>query len=599
MNKSTLPKRNELNTADTWDLSALFSDDTAFEESLKEAAADIPRLLDYRGKITLSGKSLLAYLREKDRQCLALDRLYSYAFQSSDQDTSNTTAQSMKSRALNLYHNLMSAIAWESPELLTLEDETLSSFYNDEPGLLEYKHYLNDQLRQKAHTLSADQEALLALSADMSSSPQNIFGMFNNADLNFPTIKDADGNDVTITHGRYVTLLESPDRRVRREAFEGLYHTYWNYRNTLAAVFSANVKKELFYTRARHYASAREMHLDSNNIPLSVYDSLIETVHDFLPEMYRYVRLRKKMLGVEELHMYDVYTPIVSYETAYISFEDAKAKVLKGLAPLGEDYISMLKNGFDNRWIDIYENEGKRSGAYSTCFYGVHPYVLLNYQGNLDNVFTLAHEMGHSLHSCMTNASQTYINSEYSIFVAEIASTCNEYLLMQDMLKHAESKEEKAYLLNHLLDQFKGTLFRQTMFAEFEKIVHEKEQNGEVLTCDVLNSIYKELNGLYFGPDMINDDEIAMEWARIPHFYSPFYVYQYATGISAAIAFGSRILSGDPDAVTDYKRFLSGGCSMDCIDLLKSCGVDMTTGKPVAQALKVFSSCLDEMELLI
>ncbi len=594
-----LPKRNELNIEDTWDLSALCADDAAFEAGLKAAAADIANLADFQGKITASANALLNYLREKDRQCLAIDRLYSYAFQSSDQDTSDTKAQSMKSRALNLYTELMSSIAWEGPELMTLTAETLSSYYNEVPALLEYRHYLNDQLRQMAHTLSADQEALLAMAADMSYGPQNIFSMFNNADLKFPTIKDADGQEVTISHGRYVTLLESSDRQVRRAAFEGLYHTYQKYRNTLAAVFAANVKKELFYTKARHYESARAMHLDGNNIPLSVYDSLIDTVHSFLPEMYRYVRLRKKMLNVDELHMYDVYTPIITYKTPYISFEDAKARVLKGLAPLGEDYLAMLKDGFAHRWIDVYENEGKRSGAYSTCFYGVHPYVLLNYQGNLDNVFTLAHEMGHSLHSCMTNAHQTYINSEYCIFVAEIASTCNEYLLMQDMLKNASSKQEKAYLLNHLLDQFKGTLFRQTMFAEFEKIVHEKEQNGEVLTCDVLNSIYKELNELYFGPDMISDDEIAMEWARIPHFYSPFYVYQYATGLSAAIAFGSRILSGDPEAVTDYKRFLSGGCSMDCIDLLKSCGVDMTTGEPVAQALKVFSACLDEMEQLI
>lgn len=595
---NSIPKRSEISTENTWDLTPLYEAPAAFEAAFADAEAKIAHLAAYRGKISQSASDLCAYLEEKDAQLLVIDRLYSYAFQYSDQDTANTQAQAMKNQTLGLYTRFFSAIAWEAPELLTLSHEILDKWYASEKGLENYRHFLTDTLRQKAHTLSAAEEELLSLSADMSYGPQTIFNMFNNADLRFPSINDENGRPVEVTHGRFISLMESRNRQVRKNAFEALYHTYEAYKNTLAAAYSSNVKKELFYTRAREYASTMEAHLDNYHIPTSVYTQLIDTVHSFLPSMYRYVSLRKKLLGVDELHMYDVYTPIIEYHSPEIPFEEAKSIVLEGLAPLGEDYIKLLKEGFDNRWIDIYENQGKRSGAYSTCVYGAHPYVLLNYQGNLDNVFTLAHEMGHSLHSCYTNANQTYINSNYNIFVAEIASTCNEYLLISHLMKKAESKDEKAYLLNHLMDQFKGTLFRQTMFAEFEKITHEKEAAGGALTCDVLCEIYKDLNKLYFGPEMVIDDEIAMEWARIPHFYTPFYVYQYATGISAAIAFGQRILSGKPGALSDYKRFLSGGCSIDCLDLLKSCGVDMTTAEPTAAALKVFDTALSELEKL-
>lgn len=598
INTKNNPKRSEVNRENTWDLTPLCADSAAFSEALSLAESNIEKLAAFRRKISRSAADLHAYLEEKDAQLLVADRLYSYAFQYSDQDTSNTAAQAMKSQALGLYTNIFSSIAWEAPEILTLTPEILESWFAEEPKLENYRHFLDDTLRQKAHTLSAAEEELLSLSADMSYGPQTVYNMFNNADLHFPSIDDGSGGQIEITHGRFISLMESRNRQVRKDAFMALYHTYDSYKNTLAAAYSANVKKELFYTRARKYASTLEAHLDSYHIPTSVYTQLIDTVHHFLPSMYRYVALRKKLLGVEELHMYDVYTPIIEYHSPEIPFEEAKDIVLKGLAPLGEDYLALLREGFDNRWIDIYENQGKRSGAYSTCVYGFHPYVLLNYQGNLDNVFTLAHEMGHSLHSCYTNASQTYVNSNYNIFVAEIASTCNEYLLISYLLEKAETKEEKAYLLNHLMDQFKGTLFRQTMFAEFEKITHEKEAAGEALTCDTLCKVYKDLNKLYFGPDMVIDEEIAMEWARIPHFYTPFYVYQYATGISAAIAFGKRILSGEPGALEDYKRFLSGGCSMDCIDLLKSCGIDMTTTEPTRAALKVFDSCLSELENL-
>lgn len=590
--------RSEINPADTWDLSHLYADEATYEKDFKEAEEHLETLSSYRGKISQSPLTLFQYLEDRDRWLLVIDRLYSYAFQFSDQDTTNTKAQAMKNQALGLYTRFSAAIAWEAPELLTLTPETLAAWFEEMPLLEYYRHYLEDTLRQKPHTLSSSEEELLSLSADMSYGPQTIFGMFNNADLRFPSIDDGNGNSVEITHGRYISLMESKNRQVRKDAFKALYHTYGNFKNTLAAAYSANVKKELFYTKARKYNSTMEAHLDAHNIPTSVYTQLIDTVHEFLPSMYRYVALRKKLLGVEELHMYDVYTPIIEYDSPEYAFDTAKKMVLEGLAPLEDDYLALLRQGFEDRWIDVYENKGKRSGAYSTCVYGHHPYVLLNYQGTLDNVFTLAHEMGHSLHSCYTNMNQSYVNSNYNIFVAEIASTCNEYILIHHLLKNAKSKEEKAYLLNHLMDQFKGTLFRQTMFAEFEMITHEMEAKGEALTCDALCDIYKDLNKLYFGPDMVVDEEIAMEWARIPHFYTPFYVYQYATGLSAAIAFGSRILSDEEDALFDYKRFLCGGCSMDCIDLLKSCGVDMTTSEPTRAALKVFDQYLTELENL-
>ena len=597
-NNNNILLRSEISPEYSWDLTHLYINEDVYLKDFNDAEAIISHMADYQGKISKDPMSLFQYLEERDRWLLIIDRLYSYTFQYSDEDTTNTKAQAMKDQALGLYTRFASAISWEAPELLTLSSETLESWFEQMPLLEFYRHYLEDTLRQKAHTLSESEEALLSLSADMSFGPQSIFTMFNNADLTFPSIDDGGGNLVEVTHGRFISLMESKNRSVRKAAFEALYHTYENYKNTLAATYSANAKKELFYTKARKYNSTMEAHLDAHNIPTSVYTGLIDTVHEFLPSMYRYVALRKKLLSVDELHMYDVYTPIVEDHSLEYSFDQAKSIVLEGLAPLEDDYLALLKQGFDDRWIDVYENKGKRSGAYSTCVYGHHPYILLNYQGTLDNVFTLAHEMGHALHSCYTNMNQSYINSNYNIFVAEIASTCNEYLLIHHMLKNASSKEEKAYLLNHLMDQFKGTLFRQTMFAEFEMITHEMEARGEALTCDALCQIYKDLNKLYFGPDMIIDDEIAMEWARIPHFYSPFYVYQYATGLSAAIAFGSRILADEEDALFDYKRFLSSGCSMDCIDLLKSCGIDMTTGEPTRAALQVFDQYLTELEQL-
>jgi oligoendopeptidase F len=442
-------------------------------------------------------------------------------------------------------------------------------------------------------------EGLLADAGEIAEAPDNIFSMFNNADIKFPEIADESGEMVRITHGRYGQLLESADRRVRREAFEGVYATYKSYRNTLAAAFSSNVKQEAFFAKARKYNSTLEKALNAGNIPVEVYTNLVAAVHENMGLMHRYVSLRKKLLGVDELHMYDLYTPLIADVKMEIPFEEARKVVTKGLEPLGEEYAKILTEGFNHRWIDIYENENKRSGAYSWGAYGTHPFVLLNYNDTLNNVFTLAHEMGHAIHSYHSDREQPYVYAGYKIFVAEVASTCNEALLIDYMLKNTEDKKEKAYLINHFLEKFKGTLFRQTMFAEFEMITHKMVEEGESLTAEALCKVYHDLNVEYFGEDIVIDPEIDMEWSRIPHFYNAFYVYQYATGYSAAIALSRRILSKGPEAITDYIRFLSSGGSNHPIELLKAAGVDMSTKEPVNQALKMFEELLNQMDELM
>ena len=453
-------------------------------------------------------------------------------------------------------------------------------------------------LRQKEHILPKEMEELLSKTMEFSNTADDVFSMFNNADIRFGMVKDENGQEIELTHGRYGKLMESKDREVRKATMEACYRPYEAHENTLAALYQANAKKESFYAKVRKYENAREYSLFSSNIPVSVYDNLIDAVHEALPVFYRYVALRKRLLKVDELHMYDVYAPLVDQDEQKIDFEQAKQMVKEGLQPLGEDYIELLEKGFRERWIDVYENQGKRSGAYSWGSYGVHPYVLLNYNGSLNHVFTLAHEMGHALHSWYSDQNQTYINAGYRLFVAEVASTCNEALLIQDMLKKTEDKKQKAYLINYFLEQFKSTLFRQTMFAEFEKLTHDMVDAGESLNAEVLKSVYRNLNEKYFGPDMVIDSQIEMEWARIPHFYNSFYVYQYATGFSAAMALSSKILKEGDAAVKNYKKFLSGGCSMYPIELLRVAGVDMEKPEPVKEALAVFAEFVKQMEEL-
>jgi len=504
----------------------------------------------------------------------------------------------MTGKFMSVVVDLSAALSFETPEIMEISEETLDGFYAECPELERYRRYLTNLRRKKAHVLSPAEEKLLAAAGEMSQTPDTVYGMFADADIKFADALDSEGNPHTVNQGTFVPIQSGPDRVLRKNAYESLYQGFANFKNTAAALLNAQNKQLKFFAEARHYNNAFEASLNNTNVPTSVYLNLIESVHKNMDKMHRYVRLRKKMLGLDELHFYDVYTPLVADVDKKIPFAEAKQTIYDALAPLGEDYRAILKQGFESRWIDVYQNEGKRSGAYSAGA-SVHPYVLMNYSGTLDSQFTLAHEMGHALHSYLSNKHQNHIDSDYVIFVAEVASTCNEALLMEYLLQKTTDKKERIYLINHFLEQFKGTLYRQTMFAEFELNIGKMVAEGQTLTADVLCDEYRRLNEEYFGPDMVVDDQIAMEWARIPHFYYNYYVFQYATGYSAAIALSRKILKEGEPAVKDYLNFLSGGCSKSPIDLLKGAGVDMAEPKPVEDALQLFGELLDEMESLI
>lgn len=598
MAENRLMTREEAETKDTWAMEDLYRDDREWEEEYRKLEQDIPKLSEYRGHLGESAEVLLEAQRTCDGLNMQAEKLYVYANQKLHEDTGNDIYQNLSNRAQGLLVKLSEAQAYMEPEILGLPDGTVEKFLEENEELLVYRQYFENMIRQKEHVLDREREELLAAVGELAESPKDIFSMFNNADLRFPEIEGEDGEQMEVTHGRYLTFQQSRDRRVRHDAFHALYGMYETYRNTLAAVYRASVKQAVFQAKVRRYSSALEAALDQSHIPVSVYDNLIASVHEFLPEMHRYVELRKKLLGVDELHMYDLYVPMVEYDGQSISFERAKEMVLEGLQPMGAEYLGLLKEGFVSRWIDVYENQGKRSGAYSWGAYGTHPYVLLNYQENLNNVFTLAHEMGHALHSWYSDANQPYIYAGYRIFVAEVASTCNEALLIHHLIETTEDSGQKAYLINYFLEQFRTTLFRQTMFAEFEKITHGLQEQGETLTADRLCEIYYGLNREYFGKNICVDREIELEWARIPHFYTPFYVYQYATGFSAAIALSKKILEEGEPAMEEYRSFLKGGSSRYPLDLLRMAGVDMEQKKPVEEALRVFTRYLDEMERL-
>ena len=592
-----LLKRSEVNEEFTWDLTALCPDKAAWEAVIEDIQERASRLAELEGHIADSAETLLSYLTQLEEMEIKSTPAYSYAHRLSDQDVGNTANQAMVQKLQSINASISSKLAFADPEILEIDAETLERYYAEQPKLEAYRKYIQEIQRLKPHRLSAEMERLLAMTGEMSGIPSQTFSIFNNADLKLPEMTDENGETIRITHGRYGTLIRSADRRVRREAFENVYRTYKQFENTLASLYSGQVKKLMFYAKARKFASTLEAAVSGNDVSPSVYENLLTVVNANLDKMYRYVSLRKRLLDLDELHMYDVYTPIIPDASRKISFEEAKETVLKALAPLGEDYISLLQEGFQNRWIDVYENEGKRSGAYSAGAYGSHPCVLLNYDDTLDDMFTLAHEMGHALHSHYSNTNQPYFYSHYRIFVAEVASTCNEILLMEYLLKHTTDAKERAYLLNHYLDSFKGTVYRQAMFAEFEKKTNALAESGESLTAQVLNDVYYELNQRYFGPDMVSDPAIAVEWAKVPHFYYNFYVYQYATGFSAAIALSQKILA--EGAVARYKEFLSGGCSLPPVELLKIAGVDLETPRPIQEALDVFGEVLDEIEKLV
>ena len=594
-----MKKRDEVPVCDTWNLGDILPSETAWEELFKETEQALSGYKTYEGHLADSGETLYSCLKFDEEVSFKIETLFVYGKQKSDEDTGNAKYQGFAARARALSYQAGELSSFLIPEILAIPGETLEQFRKNETKLERYDRTFEIILKKKAHTLSASMEELLAKSMEATSGASDIFNMFNNADVKFPEISDENNKPVTITHGNYIALMEKQDRRVRKAAFEALYGVYRQFGNTLASTFSANVKKAAFYAQARNYSSARAHFLSENEIPEEVYDNLIKAVHEGISYLHQYVSIRKQALGVEDLHMYDLYVPMVPVEEKKISFEEAKSMVLEGLKPLGEEYASLLKEGFENRWIDVYENQGKRSGAYSWGVYGVHPYVLLNFNGTLDSVFTLAHEMGHALHSWYSDKNQTYVDAGYKIFVAEVASTCNEALLIRHLLNVCKDKQERAYLVNHFMDSFRGTLYRQAMFAEFEARTHQMNMEGQILTSDLLCQTYHELNEFYFGPDMTVDPEIDYEWSRIPHFYTPFYVYQYATGFSAAVAISSKILAGDENVLKGYFKFLSGGNSMSPIDLLKLCGVDMSTADPVKESLLVFAGLLEEMKGLI
>ncbi len=592
-------KRNEVDEKFKWAIQDIYVTDTAWEHEYVKVNQMIDEIKKYEGHLTENADKFFEFLNLYEEGCFLFERVTVYANQRYHEDTANSVYQNLTGKAANLGVKLESATSFAIPEILSTDPTVIQKLFNEKPELKKYENFISNIMRMRDHTLSKELEELIAMAGEVMDGASNIFSMFNNADVRFPEIKDEEGNNVRITHGRYVPLLESKDRSVRAAAFHGMYDTYKQFKNTLAATYNTNVKSWIFETKARNYNSNMERALDATNVPTSVYKNLIEAVHENMHLMHRYVTLRKKFLGVDELHMYDVYVPMVGDVDMKIPFEEAKKTVYDALAPLGDDYRSILKEGFDNGWIDVYENEGKRTGAYSWGPYGTHPYVLLNYQNTLDNMFTLAHEMGHALHSYYSDHALPYLDAGYKIFVAEVASTCNEALLMEYLLGKTTDKMQRAYLINHFLDQFKGTLYRQTMFAEFEMMTHQKAEDGESLTADELCNIYYDLNKKYYGEDMVSDEDIAMEWAKIPHFYTPFYVYQYATGYSAAIALSRRILKEGESAVADYKKFLSGGCSKNPIELLKIAGVDMSTKTPIQLALNLFKELLDEMEQLM
>ena len=593
---NTIPKREEIPEEYTWNLADMYADDAAWSAEYEALKALPERIAAYAGRLGEGAQTLLEFFRLEDEADVRLGMLLGYASCKGDQDTGNAVYLDMRGKAVGIYVAASSAAAFATPEIIAIPEEKIAQFFTAAPELGVYRRSIYRIRRMAAHTLSAAEETLLAAAGEMAQTPDNVCSVFRNADLSFPAVKDAAGAEHALTNETFVPLLESADRVLRENAFRTYYSRLGEYRNTVAATLDGQFKQLRFFAQARKYPTTLAAALDATEVPQEVYTNLIEAVHANMDKMYRYVALRKKLLGVDELHMYDVYTPIVPDAAEKISYAEAKATVLDALAVLGADYTALLEKGFSERWIDVYENQGKRGGAYSSGSSRPHPYVLLNHKDTLDSMFTIAHEMGHALHSWHSCKHQPVCTSDYVIFVAEVASTCNEVLLMRYLLGRTQDKRERAYLINHFLDQFKGTVYRQTMFAEFELEMGRMSEVGAALTADALCEKYLALNKLYFGPDMVSDDEIALEWARIPHFFYDYYVFQYATGFSAAVAIANRILAEGESAVADYKRFLSAGSSADPISLLKIAGVDMSTAEPVDSALALFGELIDELE---
>ena len=595
----SIPKRSDVPAEFTWDVSHIFADEAAWQEALGQISAYGEKISSFAGTLGSSAKTLLNWFAMQDEIEVLAGKVYGYASLCSDVDTADSHFQAMRGKAMSALVGLSGAASFAAPEIMAIPEETLERFYAEEPALNTYRRSLYQLRCKAAHILPPECEKILATAREIARSADQIGSTLRNADLRFPDVTDKDGNVHPLSNGSFVPLLESPDRDLREKVFNAYYDRLGEFKNTVAATLDGQFKQLKFFANARKYENTLAASLDNTEVPTAVYHNLIEAVHQNMDKMYRYVALRKKLLGVDELHMYDVYTPIIRGGDRKIPFEEAQETICKALSVLGEDYVELLREAFANRWIDRYENVGKRSGAYSSGAARPHPYILMNYKDNLDSQFTLVHELGHSMHSWHSTKHQPISTSDYVIFVAEVASTCNEVLLMKYLMAHTEDKTERAYLINHFLDQFKGTVYRQTMFAEFELMMGQMAEKGEVLTADVLSEKYGELNALYFGPEMARDPGIALEWARIPHFFYNYYVFQYATGFSAAVAIANRIIKEGAPAVADYKKFLSGGSSADPISLLKIAGVDMSSPEPVNSALAYFGELIDEMKELV
>lgn len=594
-----LPLREAVPVALTWDLTTIFATEAAFEASFKEVQASLPTLLAFKGTLHEGPTAFLAALECILTVSQQLEKLYVYSHLKNDQDTADATYQALYARCGTLLAQVSEAMSWFEPELLTLSDEEILSYLAEEPKLVLYRHYVEQIIANRAHVLPAEQEALLAGAGEIFRGPSTTFAVLNNADLEFPVIEGENGEKVQLSHGLYGQLLESTDRRVREAAFKGIYQVYRQFRNTFATTLSTNVKSHNFNAKIRQYDSARAAALSNNHIPEAVYDQLVQVVNENLPLLHRYMALRKRLLKVEELHTYDLYTPLLGEAPIRYTYEEAVEKAKAALQPMGEEYLAIVSAAFNDRWIDVVENKGKRSGAYSSGAYDTNPYILMNWHDTLDQLFTLVHEMGHSVHSYFTRKNQPYVYGDYSIFLAEIASTTNENLLTEYLLKTETDPKVRAYILNHYLDGFKGTVFRQTQFAEFEHFMHEEEAKGTPLTSEFLSEHYGALNQKYYGPALTIDEEISLEWARIPHFYYNYYVYQYSTGFSAASALAAKILAKEPAALENYLTYLKSGSSDFPIEVMKKAGVDMTQATYLREAMQVFSNRLDELEALV
>lgn len=599
MEVKQLPKREELPENLTWDLTKIFSSDKEFDEKYLELSEKLKKSEKYKGTLNQGASQFLDAIEFVLSVYRQTEIIYVYAHLKNDQDTGNTEYQALYARASSLFSKVSEAVSWFEPEILQLSDERIWQYFKEEPKLEVYRHYIQQIVDNRAHVLSADQESLLAGAGEIFEASSDTFAVLNNADLVFPTIEGENGEKVQLSYGVYGQLLESTDRSVREAAFKGLYSVYEQFRNTFASTLSTHIKGHNFKAKVRNYSSAREASLSNNHIPESVYDTLVDVVNKHLPLLHRYMELRKRLLEVEKLHMYDLYTPVLGEAPITFTYEEAKEKALEALKPMGEEYMTIVEKAFSERWIDVVENKGKRSGAYSSGSYDTNPYILLNWHDTLDQLFTLVHEMGHSVHSYFTRSSQPYVYGDYSIFLAEIASTTNENILTEYLLETEKDPRVRAYVLNHYLDGFKGTVFRQTQFAEFEHFMHTEDEKGVPLTSEYLSDSYGKLNAKYYGPAVEEDPEIKFEWSRIPHFYYNYYVFQYSTGFSAASALAKRILSQEPDALENYLAYLKAGNSDYPVEVMKKAGVDMTQAAYIEDAMSMFEQRLNELEELI